>query len=169
MAEQWRIGRGNRTCFLSGEEIPPGESFYSALVEDGDDFQRRDFAVAAWPDAEKGEFFSYWKNKPRPEKGGPAKRKIDYERLLSFFDELADAAEPRRRLFRYVLALILSRRRILRLDATRRTAEGEALVLFDRRISGAIELNAPEATPEQLAEVETSLADLFDYDADSDG
>ncbi|MDR1611682.1 MAG: hypothetical protein LBT97_02735 [Planctomycetota bacterium] len=169
MAERWRIGKGKRVCFASGEEIAPGESFYSALVEDGDDFQRRDYAADAWKDVDKSVLFSYWKNKPLPEKDGPAKRKIDYDRLLVLFDDLAGAPEPRRKLIRYVLALILSRRRILRLDATRRTPEGEALVVFDRRAPGSVEIDAPEATAEQLAEVEAALAGLFDYDMAAEG
>ncbi|MDR0361946.1 MAG: hypothetical protein LBJ46_04585 [Planctomycetota bacterium] len=169
MAEQWRIGRGSRTCAATGEGIAPGETFYSALVERGDDFERRDYAAAAWPDVDKTGFFSYWKNKPRSGKDGPAKRKIDYDRLLAFYDDLAPVTEPRRLLFRYVLALILARRRILRLDATRRTPEGEVLVLYDKRTRETTELCAPEATAEELRETETALANLFDYDADSAG
>lgn len=163
MAEAWHIARSSRTCTHTGLAIEPGQPFYSALVEKEDSFERRDFSAEAWPEVEKDDFFSYWKNKGRaenPDKAPP----VDYERLLGFFDSLEGAAEPGKRLFRYVLALILVRRRRLRLDDMSRVPEGDRLVVYDRRSNRALEIIASEASREELEKTQEKLNQLFDCD-----
>ena len=169
MAEEWRISRSSRVCSASGTPIEPDEPFFSALVEDGDAFLRRDFSRAAWPEIDKGGFFSYWKNKGWSGDAAARRRPIDFGRILSFFDDLAGAEEPHRRLFRYVAALILARRRILRLDSAVKTPEGDRLELFDRRDSRTIEITAPEADPAQIRDIQERLNELFDIDEDDAG
>lgn len=168
MAEARRIARRTRICARTGEPIGPGQTFYSALVERGEDFERQDFGAEVWPEVEKEGFFSYWRNKPSGETEDK-KPKVDYDRLLAFFDRLEGSEEPGRRLFRYVLALILTRRRILRLDDTAKTPEGDRLILHDRREGGRrIEVLAPEATREQLEATQEKLNRLFEYDGMDD-
>ena len=165
MAEAWHIARRSRTCAQSGAVIEPGQAFYSGLVEKDDTFERLDFSGEAWSGVDKAPFFSYWKNKAgtvdvekRPQ--------VDFERLLLFFDSLEGAEEPPKRLFRYVLALVLTRRRRLRLDDMTRTPEGDRLLVYDRRNSKTFEIIAPEATREELEKAQEKLNHLFDCDLD---
>lgn len=151
-------------CSQTDNPIEPGAAFYSGLIEDGDLFQRRDYCSAAWPGVDKAGFFSYWKNKGRASRDDNKPKAIDYDRLLSFFDDLAGAEEAHRRLFRYVIALMLSRRRILRLDTVKKTPDGDRLVLYDRRVPGEIEVFAPEVGAEQMRQVQERLNELFDLD-----
>lgn len=167
MAEAWHIARSSRTCAHSGQAIEPGQPFYSALLEKDDSFERKDFSAGAWPEVDKGGFFSYWKNKgaQNPAEKAPA---VDYERLLGFFDSLEGAEEPGKRLFRYVLALVLARRRRLRLDDMSRTPEGDRLLVYDRRSTRTLEILAPEATREELEKTQERLNQLFDMDIAGD-
>lgn len=168
MAEAWHIARSSRTCAHSGQAIEPGQPFYSALLEKDDSFERRDFSASAWPEIGKDEFFSYWKNKSAqtPSEKAPP---VDYERLLGFFDSLEGAEEPGKRLFRYVLALVLARRRRLRLDDMSRTPEGDRLVVYDRRSNRTLEIVAPEATREELEKTQERLNQLFEMDCAEEG
>lgn len=168
MAETWRIARRSRTCAQSGAAIHPGEAFFSALVETDDDFNRLDFSLAAWPEVDKGGFFSYWKNKASADAGGDKRQPIDYDRLIAFFDSLEGAADPGKRLFRYVLALVLVRRRALRLDDMTKIGEEDTLVVHDRRGDRTLTISAPQATREQLAMVQDKLNRLFDCDFEPD-
>lgn len=167
MVDVWHIERGARTCAKTGEAIPPEVPYYSALLESDEGFLRRDFCAASWPDVEKGEFFSYWKNKgyaPRGDRRPP----VDYDRVLDFFDALAGSDNRDRQLFRYVLALVLVRRRRLRLDDMGRTEQGDRLVVHDRRDGGkTLEIIAPEATREDLEKAQEKLNQLFDADFES--
>ena len=166
MAEEWRITRSTRVCFANETPIEPGEAYYSVLVEVDEPFpfKRRDYSLAAWAEVDKSAFFSYWKSKGREEGGGEKRRPIDYGRVLVFFDELADAVEPGRRLLRYVVALVLARRRVLRIDSLNKTPEGERLELYDRRGPRIIEILAPEAAPTELRAIQEQLNELFDLD-----
>lgn len=168
MAEAWRIARSTRTCALTGATIEAETPFYSALVEQDDMFARQDYSTEAWPGVDKSGFFSYWKNKgmtDSPEKKQP----IDYDRLLAFFDSLESASEPSKCLLRYVLALILVRRRLLRLDDMSRVEDGDRIVVFDRRNGGrTMEIITPEAGREELERTQEKLNQLFDCDFDDD-
>ncbi len=168
MAETWHITRSTRTCAATGKPIEAEEPFFSALVEDGDLFVRRDYSVAAWPEVDKSTFFSYWKSKGWSPKDADKAMTVDYDRLLAFYDDLTGAEEPHRRLFRYVVALMLTRKRILRLDSAARTPDGDVLVVFDRRGTGQVEVTAPEATSEQLARVQEQLNELFAAESDDE-
>jgi hypothetical protein len=166
MAEAWHIARSTRTCAGTGDPIPAGEAFFSALVETEETFERRDFSPAAWPETDKAPFFSYWKNK-----GGEVKeekkRSVDYDRLLAFYDNLETAEDPQKRLFRYVLALILVRRRKLRLENMEKTATGDKLTVYDRRREATVEITAPEAAREEFAAVQSKLNELFECDVEA--
>lgn len=163
MAEAWHIARSSRTCAHGGAPIDPGVGFYSALVEKDDTFERMDFSLESWSEVDKEAFFSYWKNKPSTG-GADKKPPVDFERLLSFFDSLEGAEEPGKRLLRYVLALILARRRRLRLDDMSRTDVGDRLLVYDRRTQKTLEITAPEAGREELEKTQEKLNQLFDCD-----
>ncbi len=162
MAEAWHIARSSHTCAHSGAPIDRSQPFFSALAEKDDGFARLDYTAEAWPEVEKKDFLSYWKNKGGAADAAGKKPALDYERLLSFFDSLENHEEPRHRLFRYVLALVLARRRLLRLDDMSKTDAGDRLVVYDRRASRTIEIVAPEATQEELEKVQEKLNQLFD-------
>ncbi len=164
MAEVWQVAKSTRVCAAGGGEIPPEVPFYSALVEGENGFERRDYSAAAWPQVDRTPFFSYWKNKgwsPNPDRRPP----VDYERLLAFFDRLEGAEEDGKKLLRYVLALVLVRRRRLRLDDMKREEDGDRLVLFDRRDGGkTLTVLAPQASDEDLKRAQEQLQQLFDAD-----
>lgn len=161
MAEAWHIARRTRTCAGSGEAIPAGAPFFSALIETDETFERKDFLPAAWPEVDKTAFFSYWKNKGAEAKE-EKKQTVDYDRLIAFFDGLEGAEDPQKRLFRYVLALILVRRRRLRLEDAGRTDAGDRLIVYDRRSEKTLEIHSPEATREELDAVQSKLNELFE-------
>lgn len=164
MAEAWRIARSSRVCAQTGVAIEPGSPFYSALVERDDSFERLDFSAEAWPGVDRGDFFSYWKNKGAAE-ASDKPPPVDYDRLLAFFDGLEGAEEPGKRLLRYVLALVLARRRRLRLDDMSRSDAGDRLLVFDRRGGGrTLEIVAPESGREELEKAQDKLNQLFDCD-----
>ena len=163
MAEEWRIAKSSRICSHSGAVIETAQPFYSALVEADASFERRDFSPKSWPEVNKTAFFSYWKNKGGDDRDGK-RRPLDLDRLLHFFDRLEGAQERQKRLFRYVLALILARRRRLRLDDMSRTADGDRIVVYDRRNGRILEILSPEATRDELEQAQERLNQLFECD-----
>ena len=110
------IQRFSRKCFQSGREILPGEGYYSALYETPAGIERRDFAEDAWagpPD----DSFCFWKSRlPLPSQ--TQIRWADDSVLLAYLEQLIHS---QRWEIANVLALALTRRRLLQLDY----AEGE--------------------------------------------
>ncbi|MFA9477177.1 hypothetical protein ACERK3_02600 [Phycisphaerales bacterium AB-hyl4] len=91
---------------------------------------RLDVSQEAWEQGSRPErMFSYWKSTV-PQPNEKKKLFVDDAVLMNLFRRLEDAREPQRQAFRYVLGLILMRKRLLRFDgAERREAEvdGEAV------------------------------------------
>jgi len=112
-------------CALTGDAIEPGETFVATLVEDGDDLQRVDVSVEAWQSGKRPEhLFSDWRT-VQPEAEVKKKLFVDDAVLMNLLQRLADAEQPQRIAFRFVLMLILMRKKLLRYDGTdRRDREG---------------------------------------------
>ena len=112
MLLDFEVERCTRRCAATERPLEPGEVCYSVLEVQGADVVRRDFCSEAWtgpPDVA----FGWWKARV-PE---PANKKIKLapnDVLLELFDQLAD--RPDHQDMRYVLTLLLVRRRVLRLD-----------------------------------------------------
>lgn len=134
-APTYDIERPTGQCAFSGRKLEPGEPYIAALVEldpalvAGDKpasaaaalgFKRLDISQEAWQKGQRPErVFSFWRSLvPQPN----ARKKIfvDDEVLLNLFRRLADADQPQRLAFRFVLALILMRKRLLKYDGTDR-------------------------------------------------
>lgn len=124
-APTYEIERPSGQCALTGRALQPGEPYIATLVEEGDTLRRIDVCTEAWEEGRRPQqLFSYW----RTTVPHPAERKrvfVDDEVLLNLLQRLADADQPQRIAFRFVLTLILMRKKLLRYDRTeRREATG---------------------------------------------
>ena len=129
-ATAYSIGSPTRICAASGRPLAEGERYVAVLAQprDRDEFIRLDFAQAAWDAGSRpGDgraMLGHWRGTVN---GGDAKRRlfVDDDSLLELFErsgeESAEAmpdggtqADGTTRLaFRFVLALILLRKRLL--------------------------------------------------------
>lgn len=113
---QYQVARATGRCAATQRELSPGESCVATLCERAEDegFDRLDFSPEAWEAGHRPErLFSFW----RTVVAAPEERRkllVDDEVLLDLFHRLADDDREHRRAFRFVLALILMRKRQLR-------------------------------------------------------
>jgi hypothetical protein len=129
---RYGLTKPGSTCHATGRELSPGEAIFSALVEAEDaaasvlGLKRVDVAAEAWDQGHRPEgLFSYWKTTlPEP----TAKRRVfvDDAVLMNLVERLDGEADPQRQAFRYVVALILMRKKLLRFDGTRKQAAADA-------------------------------------------
>jgi hypothetical protein len=154
----FEIQRCTRRCAKTARELQPGETFYSVLVAEGADVVRRDYCQEAWegpPDGALG----WWKSQV-PE---PSARKANWapnDVLLDYFQRLDGQAGKDD--VRYVLALLMVRRRIVRLEETETDdAGGETLVLFCPR--DEMEHRVPVVMPDEqrAREIQEELSKLL--------
>jgi len=124
---EYQIGGPEKHCLTCGKEIAQGETFHSAIYEGEESFTRRDYCAACWADPPEA-CYSFWRTRVAPQKENERK-KIDAEVVLGFFDQLEAKESDLDLNFRYVLALLLMRKRVLKFDDVERNDGGEFLVL----------------------------------------
>ena len=156
----WEIERHTLVCAASGRELAEDEEIYSAIYDEGSGFVRRDYAVERWPPKEMERVFSFWKTRV-PKRDAPVKRFVDNEVILDFFHRLEGEAGPAKRNFRYVLALLLMRKKALKFKGLRR-GEGEgALVLYDRVRGRDCEVADPNLSEEEIERVTEEVGQVL--------
>jgi hypothetical protein len=151
----YQIQPSTRRCSLSGRELRPGEPYYSVLLEEDGKFVRKDFSVEAWQGAPEGAF-SFWKGRLTTPQG---KRRlpIDDEMLVECFGRLEGQLEPSRLRFRYVVALLLMRRRRLRFEQTEQDGSQEVMWMRCTRTGARHAVVNPGLTDEELATVQEDV------------
>ena len=169
----WDIGRSSGQCAASGAPLEPGSPCVVALVERENDasapLARLDFSEAAWdsPARPKG-VIAFWRaTVPQPNE----KRRgfVDDQTLLDLFERLGGDDRPHRVRFRFVLMLLLVRKRLLRVVGTE-VKDGVEIwsVLPKAPASAAVEgeipatVMNPRLDDEATREVTEQLAEVLD-------
>jgi hypothetical protein len=153
------ISRCTRRCAALHRELAPGETFYSVLVAQGGGVTRVDYSEAGWQGAPEGAI-GWWKSQ-MPDASGVKKASLaPNDVILQYFEQLEN--DPSRHDLRYVLALLMVRRRIMRLEDTEKDEHGqETLVLHCPR--NEIEYRTPviTPTPARADEIQQELTKLL--------
>jgi hypothetical protein len=159
---EWEIDKPLGQCYGSGKKIEYGEEYFGALVETNEGLHRRDFCGDYW-ESQKPDVFCYWKTK-LPHPGQKKTRFIDDEMLMAFFERLGAETEQEKANFRFVLALILMRKRRLKYDATR-TEDGKELwrlrIVGDKEI---VEVINPHLDDEQIEQLSSQIGEILQTD-----
>ena len=111
---EYQIQPNSRKCSVTGRDLLPGEKFYSALVVDGGELVRKDFSAAAWPGPPPAAL-GFWSGKVPPVQES-ARPRIDDDLLEECFHRLEGQTDPGKINFRYVVTLLLVRRKRLQMD-----------------------------------------------------
>lgn len=119
------IRRPTCQCAATGRAIAPGEPFYSALVRGEGSIERVDIATDAWHGPPETTI-AWWRS-TMPEAGGQGPSLASPDVLLDVFERLEHVDEEES--LRYLLALFLVRRRLLRVVEERAGEEGDPRTL----------------------------------------
>ncbi|MEY5026517.1 MAG: hypothetical protein RLZZ244_2045 [Verrucomicrobiota bacterium] len=162
MNQEWTIQSRGDCCAASGEPFVDGQFFFTLLFEEGPSFRREDLSVAAFKnrpeDAPKPAYFWRSKYELPPPKPPEALGKQTAEELLRRF--MAEAS-PQHANVRYILALMLERKRVLKEVETRR-AHGEVTRIYEHSKSGEVfVIPDPQLRLDQIAEVQLEVGDLL--------
>lgn len=153
---EFAIQGPTRRCVASGRALMAGERYYGVLTEEDGKFVRRDYAAESWggppPDA-----IAHWAGRI-PATDAPRKPTFNDGLLLDCFDHLAGSADPGRVNFRYVVALLLMRRKRLKFEDARRNPDGSSvLVVRDARNGARHEVPDPKLTEAEIAAVQDEV------------
>lgn len=123
---EYEVQRFTRHCAATGRELQPGEAFYSVLIAEGPQMRRLDYSAEAWQ-GPPPEAIAWWKSHV-PGKHTRTPAWAPNEVLLQYFEELEE--QPSEWDKRYILGLLLIRRRVLRLEDTLRDGKGQEVLLL---------------------------------------
>ena len=160
--DEWEINKPLGQCYGTERKIESGEEYFAALVETAEGLQRRDFCADYW-ESQKPDVFCYWKTR-LPEPGQKKQLFVDDQMLMAFFERLEKETEPEKINFRFVLALILMRKRILKYDDTR-TEDGQEI--WRLRIVGEkqiVEVVNPHLDEEQIEQLSSQIGEILQTD-----
>lgn len=161
MAE-WEIHKPLGQCSGNGQTIEFGDEYIGALVETDEGLQRRDYSLAYWDEQQPG-VYCFWRTKlPHPEE----KKKvfIDDSMLMAFFDRLAGEEASDRINFRFVLAMILMRKRRLKYDATKIEGEQEIWRLKVTGEKRMVEVVNPHLGEEEIDQLSGQIGEVLNAD-----
>jgi hypothetical protein len=157
----YQIQPNSRRCAVTGRELQVGERFYSALLEENRQLVRRDYSKEAWQGPPAGAV-SFWtghvlaatdKLKPR----------FDDDLLEDCFQRLEGQAELSRVKFRYVVALLLMRRRRLRFETSVMDAGVEKMVLRCLRTGARHEVINPRLSDDEMTQVQDEVFSVLGW------
>lgn len=167
-----------RRCATSGRPLTAGEPYYSVLVEEEDEVVRHDIAAEAWQGPPE-DHLGWWRARLADRHSGKP-RLAPGEVLLGLLDRWAN--EPGQLESRYVLSLLLIRRRMLRMEQasfaaglhggepiSNKTATGErepeVLRLYCPQNDKSYEIACAKPSTEQVTVIQERLSQLLFSDA----
>lgn len=158
----YEVQRCTRRCAVSGRELAPGETFFSTLTAEGAEVVRHDYAVEAWQGPPEG-VLGWWKSH-MPERDARKLHWAPNDVMLELLESLTTQEEKQD--MRYVLALLLIRRRVVRLEETRRDDQNrEVSVLYCPRRDATYEVVTIVPSVERTREIQQELSRLLFADA----
>lgn len=165
MAKEYNVSKSATACFKCSGALKAGDELIATLREVGDDFQRQDFCLACGQGQDAVDpngLIGLWHSKV-PQPNEKKKLFIDNDLLLNFFHRLEDAQEPAKINFRYVLALVLMRKKILIYDGSQKQADGQCV--WNMRMRGSdrkLQVTDPGMDESKIAEVSQHLGEILE-------
>lgn len=154
------IPRSGGKCAASGRVIAAGERYFAAVRETEQGIERLDVAPECWELIDKAPLLAYWQTIMHP---ADQKKKVfvDDEVLCTLFERLADATEFAKLSFRFVLGLILMRKRLVIYDTTRHEADRDVWVVRLKGRAAPMDLLDPKLDETKMAEVSQQLGQIL--------
>jgi hypothetical protein len=158
----YQIQAPTRVCAATGRELKPGEAFYTVLLDEGGRFIRQDYSAEAWhgPPATA---FSFWKGVVSAQEESHRPR-IDDDLLVECFQRLEGQTEPDRLNFRYVVALLLMRRKRFKFDEAKLEGDREILCLRCVRTRQVYQVVNPRLTESEMAAVQEEVFKVLGWE-----
>jgi len=153
-------------CVATSRELKPGEWFYSVLLEDKGQIKRLDWSqdgwqgVPAYQPEDEIELIGWWKSRiPSPNDNKVKLAPNDI--LLNLFDQLGDQIDKQE--MRYVLVLLLIRRRILRLEKEETDTETgqKTMTIYCPKREATYRIPVTSPNDEQIEQMQQTLTTLL--------
>jgi hypothetical protein len=158
---EYQIQPNTRRCAITGRELRPGDRYFTALLESAGQFVRQDYSAEAWTGPPEAAF-SFWSGLV-PSDNEPARPRIDDDLLLECFERLGGQTEPSRLSFRYVVALLLMRRKRLKFEESATEEGREVLTLRCVKTGASHKVVNPGMSDDEMMAVQEEVFKLLGW------
>ncbi len=157
----WDIRSRSSTCNSCQKPFADKESYHKLLALDAQGFSRRDLCADCVGGAKRDGVICYWQGEyrvPPP----PAPEPIQRETAETLLRKLVEATDPGHAAPRYILAVMLERKKILRHRDTVRQENGMDLLVYEHARTGeSFTIPDPRLRLDQLQEVQAQVVALL--------
>lgn len=166
MQQNWSIRSRAHECALTGRPFEDGESFHTAIYFDPQEngYVRRDISTDAWSqELETRKPIASWKTvyqkvvvEAKPE---IAPKESAQELLQRFIEE----GDPKTENARYILALMLERKRQI-VQTAEKEVDGAKMLFYENKKTGEIFIvRDPELKLEEVAQIQEEVATILAF------
>lgn len=155
----WTFRRRQAACQACAKTFAEGERHASSLSVVGEALAREDLCTGCWLGRAGREDLFHWYTRHREGRRG---LQLDLGTLEALFVRLEGRAEPRVREMRYLLALLLLRKRRLKVDRILREADGEAMLVHRPRRKESFRVYVFDFSPERMQALRADLVLLLE-------
>ncbi len=162
MQQDWTIQSRGHLCSATGKTFVEDEVFYTLLFDETSGYRREDLSEEAFKSrpADAPQPFSFWRTKytPPPVVTETLGKQTAEDLLRRYMAEEA----PQLASARYLLAVMLERKRILKEVEVKRAADGSRVRVYERAVTGEVFIIPdPELKLDELAAVQEELGALL--------
>lgn len=166
MIQSWNIRSRAHQCTLTGRSFEEGESFYTAIYFDRETsgYLRRDIALESWTqELSERQPIAYWKSIYTPQVSEEKPEVASKENAMALLQRFIEEDEARTENARYILALMLERKRILTPTASKETEAGKMLFYENKKSGEVFIVRDPDLRLDELVQVQDEVAMLLGF------
>jgi hypothetical protein len=165
MKEPWSIKSRARECAASGNAFQSGQKIRAAIFPDPDSsgYLRKDYAIESWENREAEENpFSCWLTTYEPPVTEEKAEDVVDDDPETLLKRLVDEEEEHTENARYILAVMLERKKLLRETDTQEIPSG-ILRIYEHRKSGDVYIiKDPQISLSDVDRVQEEVRQLLD-------
>ena len=163
MQQDWSLQSRGHHCTSTQKPFEDGEYFYTLLFDEKTGYRREDLCEEAYKalPTDAAQPFSFWRSKytpPPPPAPEPLAKQTAEDLLRSYMLERS----PQHGNARYLLAVMLERKRILKEVETKRSEDGTLIRVYEHGKSGEVfVIPDPELKLNEIEQVQMEVASLL--------
>ena len=166
MIQNWSIRSRAPQCALSERPFAEGEVFHTAIYFDPETsgYLRRDVAIDAWQqEIAERKPIAYWRNTYSPTIVEAKPEVASKEGAMALLQRFIEEDETATENARYILALMLERKRILSPTATKEV-DGNKMLFYENKKTGEVFIvRDPDLRLDELAQLQDEVAMLLGF------
>ena len=161
--ESWSIKSRGHICTVTEDQFADGESFYTAIFPDPESggYLRKDFSIESWEQRDGDKPFSFWQSVYHtPVKD--EKVEVTEESPEELLRRLIDEDEEHTENARYILAIMLERKKMIKEADSQAVADGIIRIYEQRKTGDVFIIKDPNIPLSEIESVQQEVTELLE-------